>query len=193
MWTIAPGDGARLWPEFQAHGIAAIGWDDLGDFSEYDSRESIHAALIESGAGSNPSNSSLTVWQFVHEMKIGDFLIVKKGRNVILGWGKVKGVCEHKPERAEYRNFRNVEGHLCHTPIILRERDQMATKALTLFSDYKNWLRNTFRLIDEVGVGPNPPEPPEYDIITALNGLFIDDTQFKRILGSIARRKNLIV
>ena len=109
VWTISPGDGARLWPEFQDHGIAASGWDDLGDFSEYDSREDIHNTLIENGAGPNPYNSSLAVWQFVHEMKIEDFLIAKKGRNVILGWGKVKGVCEYKPERAEYRNFRNVE------------------------------------------------------------------------------------
>ena len=196
VWTIAPGEGARLWPEFQNHGIAAIGWDDLGDFSEYGSRKDVHAALIENGAGPNPYNSSLAVWQFVHQMKIGDFLIVKKGRNVILGWGKVKGVCEYKPERAEYRNFRNVEWNPCRTPIILRERDQMATKALTQSSDYKKWLRNTFRLIDEGGAGPKPTKRTKsgtYGIATALEGLFVDDTQFSRILDSIAHRKNLIV
>ena len=195
VWTISPGDGARLWAEFQDYGIAAIGWDDLGDFSEYGSREDVHNTLIENGAGPNPYNSSLAVWQFVHQMKMGDFLIAKQGRNVILGWGKVKGVCEYKPERAEYRNFRNVEWHPCRTPIILREQDRMATKALTLFSEYKNWLRNTFRLIDDVGELPKPPVPPGriYDITTALDGLFIGDMQFKRILDSIARRKNLIV
>ena len=196
VWTIAPGDGARLWPEFQGHGIAAIGWDDLGDFSEYDSRESIHAALIENGAGSNPYNSSLAVWQFAHEMKVGDFLIAKKGRDVILGWGKVTGEYVYDPERTEYRSLRNVAWNPCRIPIILRERDQMATKALTKFSHYKKWLRNTFRLIDEGGVAPEPPKRPKsetYNIVAALEGLFIDDAQFRRILDSIARRKNLII
>ena len=190
MWTIAPGEGARLWPEFQAHGIAAIGWDDLGDFIEYDSRESIHAALIENGAESNPHNNSLAVWQFVREMKIGDFLIAKKGRKVILGWGKVTGEYIYDPERTEYRSLRTVEWHPCRTPISLR--DPITTKALTQFSPYKKWLRNTFRLIDEGVIDP-PHTMEVYDTVTALDGLFVDDTQFSRILDSIARRKNLII
>ena len=196
VWTIAPGDGARLWPEFRNYGIAAIGWDDLGDFSEYDSRESIHAALIANGAGPNPYNSSLAVWQFAHKMKIGDFLIAKKGRDVILGWGKVTGEYVYDPERTEYRSLRNVAWNSCRMPIILQERDQMATKALTKSSDYKEWLRNTFRLIDKGGGGPKPTKRTKsgtYGIVTALEGLFVDDTQFSRILDSLARRKNLII
>ena len=192
VWTIAAGEGARLWPEFQDHGIAAIGWDDLGDFSEYDSRESVHNALIPPDEGPNPSNSSLAVWQFVHEMKIGDFLIAKKGRNVILGWGKVTGDYTYDPERTEYRSLRNVAWHPCHRPISLP--DLITTKALTQVSRYKNWLRNTFRSIDKVSVKPPTPRPePPYDIDIALDGLFVDDTQFRRIIDSIARNKNLIL
>ena len=37
------------------------------------------------------------------------------------------------------------------------------------------------------------PEPEAYDIRAALDGLFLDDQQFKRILDSIARGKNLIL
>ena len=54
VWVIGAGEGARLWGDFQEHGIAAIGWDDLGDLSQYDSREAIHSALIQNGAGQNP-------------------------------------------------------------------------------------------------------------------------------------------
>ncbi len=40
-----------------------------------------------------------------------------------------------------------------------------------------------------------PPEPvlPAYDVTTALSDLFVDETQFRRILNSIKLRKNLIL
>ena len=147
VWVIGAGQGARLWGDFREHGIAAIGYGELGDLGEYDSREAIHNALIESGRGKNPSNHSLAAWEFVHEMKIGDILIVKKGRSVILGWGKVTGDYTYDPERAEYQNLRKVEWHPCHTPISLN--DLITTKTLTRFTTYKKWLQDTFRLVDD--------------------------------------------
>lgn len=196
VWAISPGDGARLWPEFRDRGIAAIGWDDLGDLSEYDSKEAVSNTLIEVGAESKPVHNSLAVWQFVHEMKVGDILIAKTGLNVILGSGKVKGDYIHDPERAEYRSLRHVEWRPCRKRI--RLQDKLPTKTLTSLSQFrKKWLRDIFRLIDEAAPGDTtePPTPPEesYDIVTALDGLFIGDQQFRRILDSIARRKNLIV
>ena len=189
VWAIAPGEGARLWPEFQERGIAAIGNSDLGDLSEYPSREAIHSALIESGAGENPSMKSLARWQFVHEIKIGDVLLAKRGRTAILGWGKVTGDYTYEPERVEYRNLRNVEWHPCHTPVSLE--DPITTKALTRFTAYKKWVRDTFRSID--GVPPPPPDREPYDIATALTDLFVEEMQFQHILDSIALRKNLIL
>ena len=147
VWVIGAGQGARLWGDFREHGIAAIGYGELGDLGEYDSREAIHNALIESGRGKNPSNHSLAAWEFVHEMKIGDILIVKKGRSVILGWGKVTGDYTYDPERAEYPSLRRVEWHPCDTPISLN--DLITTKTLTRFTPYKKWLRDTFRLVDD--------------------------------------------
>ena len=103
VWTIAPGEGARLWREFLESGIAAIGWDHLGNLSRYESKEAIHGALIEHGAGKNPYNQSLAAWEFAHEMKTGDIVLAKKGRRIILGWGKVTGEYTHLPERTEYK------------------------------------------------------------------------------------------
>ena len=173
VWAIAPGEGARLWPEFQERGIAAIGNSDLGDLSEYPSREAIHSALIESGAGENPSMKSLARWQFVHEIKIGDVLLAKRGRTAILGWGKVTGDYRYEPERVEYRNLRNVEWHPCPTPISLE--DPITTKTLTRFTPYKEWLRDIFRSIDD----------GEYE-----NPRFSEEHQGH---ASIALRKNLIL
>ena len=135
VWVIAPGEGARLWREFQERGIAAIGNSDLGDLREYPSRKDIHSALIKSGAGENPSMKSLARWQFVHEIKIGDVLLAKRGRTAILGWGKVTGDYTYEPERVEYRNLRNVEWHPCPAPISLD--GPITTKALTSVVSHK--------------------------------------------------------
>ncbi len=195
VWVIGAGRGARLWGDFREHGIAAIEYDELGDLGEYDSREALHNALIENGRGQRSSHSRAT-WEFVHEMRIGDILISKKGRSVILGWGKVTGDYTHDPERAEYRNLRRVEWHPCDTPISLN--DLITTKTLTRFTPYKKWLRDAFELIDPAsGLGPSPKlnckKPPIYDVTTALTDLFVEESQLHRILDSMALRKNLIL
>ena len=195
VWVIGAGEGARLWGDFHEHGFAAIGWDDLGDLSQYDSKGAIHSALIENGSGQNPSNQSRAVWEFVREMKTGDILIAKKGRRTILGWGKVTGNYAYESERPEYQNLRKVEWHPCRMPINLK--DLITTKTLTRFTPYKKWLRDVFKLIDadavERKVTPVGTENSVYDITTALSDLFVEETQFRRILDSIALRKNLIL
>ena len=194
-WIISPGEGARLWGEFLELGIAAIGWDDLGDLSEYESREAIHSTLIENGYGQNPIMASLAAWEFVNEIKIGDVVLVKRGRDVILGWGEVTGDYAYEAERAEYVNQRTVQWHPCPTAINLK--DSVTTKTLTRVTGNKGWLRYVFNLIDaDVGkpkVGQDDKENGLYDVATAINSLFLEETQFRRILDSIVLRKNLIL
>ena len=195
VWVVAPGDGARLWREFQEQGVAAIGLDELGDLSEYESRDAIHGALVENGFGEKPSNTSLAAWEFANEMKVGDVVIAKRGRSTILGWGEVAGGYAHDVERPEYRNLRRVKWHPCPKPIALEE--PITTKMLTRFTSYRNWLRHTFELIDTGGKTSrkrqDEEETPPYDIDTALSGLFLEASQFNRILDSIALRRNLIL
>ena len=195
VWAIAPGEGARLWSEFVELGIAAIGWDDLGDLGEYESREAIHDALIENDHGQNPIMASLATWEFAHEMKKGDIVLAKRGRSVILGWGTVSGDYSYETERAEYQNVRTVDWNPCVTPLTLRA--PITTKTLTRFTRYKEWLRNVFGLIDDDSVspgnGPDAQTVEPYDFATALYGLFLEDMQFRQILDSISRRKNLIL
>ena len=193
VWAIGAGEGARLWRDFHEHGIAAIGWDDLGDLSQYDSREAIRTALIQNGAGQNPVMHSLAAWEFVHEVKIGDVLIAKRGRSVILAWGKVAGDYTYDSERPEYQNLRKVEWYPCRTPINLQ--NPITTKTLTRFTPYKDFLRDLFALIDaeELEVASNGGDSKPYDITVALDDLFVEETQFRRILASIALRKNLIL
>ncbi len=192
VWAIAPGEGARLWRQFRAQRIAAIGYDgdgDLGDLSQYNSRDVVHAAAIEKGFGSNPFNVSLAAWQFSHETQVGDILLAKQGVSTFLGWGKVTGDYRHEPDRPEYRHTRSVEWHAFPTPIKLPGQDKTVPKAFTRFTDFRGWLRHIFERVDG---GPSP-EPEPYGIPDALSELFVDDVQFRRIRDSFGLRKNLII
>ena len=126
-------------------------------------------------------------------MKIEDVLIAKRGRSVILAWGKVTGDYAHESERPEYQNLRKVEWYPCRTPINLK--DPITTKMLTRFTPYKKWLRDLFELIDADTERPGvrATDNELYEIATALSDLFLEEAQFRRILDSIALRKNLIL
>ena len=193
-WVIAPGEGARLWAEFLEAGIAAIGWDYLGDLAEYESRDTVHAALVANGAGENPTMQSLAAWEFFHEVAVGDIVLAKRGRSAILGWGTVTGDYVHDPERAEYRNTRSVDWHPCDAAIKLRS--QITTKALTRFTSSKDWLRNVFESMDGMG-GDGPDDEgadhESYDLAEASSDLFLEEVQLGRMVDAIALQKNLIL
>jgi len=40
-WIFTPGEQARLWDEFRVEGIMGIGWDGIGNLSEYSSKNDI--------------------------------------------------------------------------------------------------------------------------------------------------------
>ena len=206
VWVISPGEGARHWPAFQEQGIAAIGFTDvadIGDIREYGSRDTVHEKLIERmKPGSNPYNTSLALWEFAKEVKIGDVFVSKKGRKKILGWGKVTGDYVYDPDRPEYRHMRNIEWEPCRKPVDLKKQ-WAASKTFTRVSRYRDWVRFVFGLIDgEASEGDGGQEsrnagrqedPEPYDVHSALRDLFVSRNQLTRILDSIALRKNLIL
>ncbi len=194
-WVIAPGEGARLWAEFLEAGVAAIGWDYLGDLAEYESREAIHATLIANGAGENPTMQSLAAWEFYREVAVGDIVLAKRGRSAILGWGTVTGDYVYDSERAEYRNTRSVEWHPYDAAFELRS--QITTKTLTRFTRYKDWLRYVFVSMDVRQACGGPEDESahheSYDLAKAVSDLFLEEAQLGRMVDAIALRKNLIL
>lgn len=191
VWWLGTGPRARLWPESKNAGLAVLSENDLGDLSEYESREAVAKDLAAVGRGSNPTMRSLALWQFRSDMHVGDTIIAHSGGSRILGWGRVRGDYVYDPERPDYPHIRQVEWHPCERPTSAPKR--YVAKALTDFSAYFPSVRRIFELID----GKEPPEPPDggadYDIESALEDLFIDRGQFTRILDSIRLRRNLIL
>jgi 5-methylcytosine-specific restriction enzyme B len=66
----------------------------------------------------------------------------------------------------------------------------ITNKTLTEFTQYKEWLRLAFELMED---GTEPLPPPIWDLNHALQDLFLTKAEFQQILDDISRWKNLIL
>ena len=71
--------------------VAALGYGDLGDLGEYNSRDAMNEELIKLGRGRNPKHRSLALWQFNHDMQVNDVIMAQYGGRHVVGWGYVRG------------------------------------------------------------------------------------------------------
>lgn len=107
-WIYAPGENADKWEEFYKKRIIAIGWQELGDLSNYKNREEILNKLNEN-SNHNRNNDAAANWDFYKNIKIGDIIIAKKGQNKIIGIGEVTSDYYYDETEEKYRAKRNVE------------------------------------------------------------------------------------
>ena len=109
VWIYAPGEQARLWDECQQQGLLRLGWDELGDYHQFDSRQSVIAKMKEVYDIDNKSNDALAVWQFLNDMQIGDIVYAKKGTYHIIGRGIVEGNYNYDDSLDEFKNTRHIK------------------------------------------------------------------------------------
>ena len=90
-WLLSPFPGnVNHWNEFLENNIIKIGWTDLGDLTEYNDKDSIGEKLKELYDGdSSQKNNSKALFDFVYEMKEGDYVLIKNGKYNLYGYGKV--------------------------------------------------------------------------------------------------------
>lgn len=192
VWAIALGEGGRLWNECQELGMIAIGWDFLEDLSRYRDQEEITKAIAKHReSDAQPTNQSLCCWEFTHEIGVGDTVIAKIGRQRLLGVGIVKSGYEYKPERAEYKNTRQVEWLKAET-IDVPEGALLPIKTLTEVTNYRAFME--FVRENYLGVVEPPIEElTPYGVDDAMKGLFIPREDFERMLEALRTRKNVLL
>lgn len=109
-WLYAPGSNASKWDEFYNLGIMAIGWKDLGDLNNYKSKAEITEKLQElSDKESSKKNDSTANYEFKSRIKIGDIVIVKKGRSELLGYGLITSDYFYDEKREDFKKCRKVD------------------------------------------------------------------------------------
>lgn len=197
VWLIAPGEGGRLWEQWKRDGIAAIGWEALGDLRQYETLDQLDAAIRAlRGDGKNPHHDVRCCWDFSREMREGDLVFAKRGRKKVIAAGRVRSDYRHEPERGEYHHVRTVEWtHIDEKPI-----DRfLVTKTLTDITGYASLRR---LLAERVGL-ITPDEEPEpeggeptvapYTRDDALAELFLDGETLDGMLALLRRKRNLVL
>jgi len=146
-WVISPGEGARVWEDFKTNGIAAIGWDGLGDLKKYDSKEEIRGRMQQLyGDDTSKRNDALACWEFSNVMQPGDFRFAKKGLSRVIGFGKVLSGYTYDNTRKEYHHTRKVEW-ISEGDWDIPEESRPALKTLTDMTKYDTFVK---RMIAEV-------------------------------------------
>ena len=149
-WTYSPGVNASKWQMCIDEGIMCIGWDELGDLSQYTSREDMNKAVKQFyPSDGSAKNDTLAVWQFAYEMKPGDIVFAKKGRNKIIGRGVVESEYMFDDSMPDFKHVRKVTW----TNIGEWDTDDMhALKTLTNVTRYQDYIETLEKLF-EPGLG----------------------------------------
>ena len=197
VWLISPGRRAKHFDEFFEQGIVAIGWDYLGDLSQYEDAEAISTAMREhEGADRNPVQNSLACYQFAQEMKVGDVLFAKRGRREIVGYGVVTSEYRHEADRQSFRQVRSVDWRSRGewTP---REKP-FVMKTLTEIGKYPGMVADIRKALgiageeeDEVNV--EVAVHPPYSIEEAQKELFHARSAIEEPLELLRYKKNLVL
>ncbi len=110
-WLMAPGENACLQDDFVNSKMVKIGWNEVGDISEYATKEELSKSLqanFDEYKDKNPASAADMLWNFCNEIKIGDVIYLKKGTAQIVARGIIKSDYK-KLENGELQHARDVE------------------------------------------------------------------------------------
>lgn len=108
-WAFTP-EYPYLWNEFKNKGIIAIGWDYIGDLTNFNSESAIREELkVKYGIQNNHITDSRVLWQFCNEIQIGDKIYVQFGSSSLVGIGVVTSDYHYDNSRGEYMHVRYIK------------------------------------------------------------------------------------
>lgn len=152
VWLFAPGENACMWDECKESQTMCLGWDLIGDLSEFNNKEELTKALQVAYQKEDASfkNDSLALWQFVHDIHPGDIVYAKKGINKIIGRGVVESDYYYDGALSTYRHIRKVKW--THYGDWDYPAHKLVLKTLTGISKYPDFVRN----LNDIVVESNP-------------------------------------
>jgi 5-methylcytosine-specific restriction enzyme B len=199
-WLLAAGEGNFMWDDFRENEYIGIGWKELGDLRNYSSKREITEALKEIyQVDYNPSNDALANYQFAYDLKVGDYVFVKKGIRQVIGFGKIISDYKYDQNQETYKSIRKVEwietGEW--------EIERVTTKTLTNLTPYPEFVEKILNEINKEGkiVYPETESGSEgireqlasYSIEQLLTEVFMPEDKIEEILETLDYKKNIIL
>ena len=198
-WIYAPGDGAIKWEDFYRQNIMGIGWSEIGDLTQYASKDDMKAAMKEKIDPSRPyKNAAHATWQFVHDLKPGDIVFVKKGMHQLVGRGIVTSDYFFDSSiDVEYSNLRkmNWTDNCLEQP--KDHPGQAVMKTLTDITSYTDYVEKLCALFDKDEDTDDDETPevsyPLYDTDKFLDEVYMDEDSYNTLVGLVRTKKNVIL
>ena len=105
---IAPGEKARFWDDCLREGYICVGWDEVGDLSQFESKEAFRARFEEAypynGLLAQARRKGNELWK-LRELEPGDLVVANRGIGRVLAVGEVvQPGYRWADERPEYRH-----------------------------------------------------------------------------------------
>lgn len=198
-WIYSPGDGAFKWEDFYRHNIMGIGWSEIGDLTQYVSKDDMKAAMKEKIDPSKPfKNAAHATWQFVHDLKTGDIVFVKKGMHQLVGRGIVTSDYFFDSSiDAEYSNLRKMKWTDNCLELPKDHPGQAVMKTLTDITSYTDYVEKLCSLFDMDEDTDNDETPevtyPLYNTDKFLNEVYMDEDSYNTLVGLVRTKKNVIL
>ena len=204
-WLYTPGEGAARWEEFRTAGIMALNWDRVGDLASFPDKESLLDALYTHYGdwGGRPRKAADSVWDYIHAMKPGDIVYVRRSFNEIVGRGVVRSDYRYDEDRSSFRAVRDVEWtHVGSWPLeqrIGRLMLQRLTENTKYTPDQLNALigiedpRSPSSADERLGNNDLDEADEHYTSTDFLDEVFLSPEDLEQMLGLLRRKKNLIL
>lgn len=193
-WLYSPGESARIWEECYAKGIMAIGWDEIGNLTQYASKTEMKQAMKKCIEPEKAyTMAAHATWQFANEIKPGDIVFAKKGMHLIVGRGVVESGYEYDESRNENKNVRRVnwthKGEWQHP-------GQAAMKTLTditAFKDYIEELNALFESEEIDDIETDEVSYPPYSSEQFLEDVYMPESDYRTLVALVKNKKNVIL
>ena len=184
-WMYTPGSKASEWERCLEEQVMVLGWPDMKDLRDYDSREDMRATMTEIYGTGSYTMDSLATWEFSHSIQVGDVVFAKKGRNTILGKGIVTSEYYYEPERGDFPHVLGVQwlkvGEWRYTNGLLE------VKTLTAISPEKGDRERLDSLVN----GRQLEE--KYTDEDFLNDVFMPKEKLAELKDILEEKKNIIL
>ena len=182
------------WMECQQKEIMVLGMDDIGDYSQYDSKESLRQELISTYDNSTSrKNQALMAWNFANKLAINDVIFAKRS-NTLVGKGIVTGDYIFDDSRQEYKNIRTVKW------LQISEWEhpgKSVAKRLTDITPYTDYIEKLITIFtpDELDDVDTQPEVdyPEYFSADFLSDVYMSEQDYETLVNVLKMKKNIIL
>ncbi len=193
-WMYSPGDNASIWEECYEKGIMAIGWDSIGDLTAYESKNAMKEAMKKKIDPDRPyTMAAHATWQFTHDMKRGDIVFAKKGRNTVIGRGIIESDYVFDDSRKHYKNVRKVKwtdkGEWAHP-------GQAVMKTLTDITPYTEYVEKLSAMFSKENVEDAEEQKLElkpYSVQKFLEEVYMDEESYQTLVDLVRSKKNVIL